>query len=97
MNPEFYSQAWDILVEVGGASKDEYDKADFVRSFSDKDDRRTTREWRFCGKLGFGGKFYMRDSHRHDVSCYPEDRTPEREALIDTINERLKTLEKSYA
>jgi hypothetical protein len=37
------------------------------------------REYRFCGSLGFGGKFHCeRDIWR--VSCYPEDSTLERRA-----------------
>lgn len=42
-------------------------------------------EYRFQGKLGFGGKIYA-DPLRVWVDCYPEDRTPERVALIEKAN-----------
>lgn len=51
------------------------------------------REFSFRGKLGFGGKFYL-ELTRFRVSCYPEDRSPEREAIIAKVNERLETLRK---
>jgi hypothetical protein len=46
-------------------------------------------EWRFQGSLGFGGKFF-RDSNGYRVSCYPEDKTPERNAAISRANSRLQ-------
>lgn len=44
-----------------------------------------THEFRFQGVLGFGGKAYW-DGQRAWVSCYSEDLTPERCALIDVTN-----------
>ena len=40
-------------------------------------------EWRFCGSLGFGGKYWSEDNR---VSCYSEDETPEREEIIKLTN-----------
>lgn len=52
------------------------------------------REWRFCGALGFGGKF--RNNGNHDntpyVDCYREDETPARLAMIEAANKRLAEL-----
>lgn len=48
-------------------------------------------EWRFQGSLGFGGKLYLSLGRLH-VSCYPEYRTPERDALIERVNRRLEEL-----
>lgn len=45
-------------------------------------------EWRFCGSLGFGGKFHF-DGRRAYVSCYPEDHTPERMDAIASANREL--------
>lgn len=51
-------------------------------------------EYRFIGALGFGGKVW---SYRYAdlglrlyVTAYPEDMTPERQAMIDKANQRLK-------
>jgi len=49
------------------------------------------REWRFCGWLGFGGKFW-RNSGRMYVTCYSEDETPKRKAMIESANKRLEAL-----
>ena len=44
-------------------------------------------EWRFKGDLGHGGKFYSYNKWRG--GCYEEDRTPERDAMIERANCRL--------
>ena len=49
------------------------------------------QEYRFCGLLGFGGKF-RNNGNRNDtpyVDCYQEDMTPERQAMIERANARL--------
>lgn len=69
----------------------------FVREFTSE---RPTHEWRFQGALGFGGKIYMDVTRPHWainpspmwVSCYRENETPERLAMIDRANERLANL-----
>ena len=86
---EFYSRAWDILVEAGQI-RDLRSREAFVRYFAA--DRGT--EWRFGGDLGFGGKFWH-NAERHYVACYPEDRTPERDELIQEINAKLDILRES--
>ena len=60
-------------------------------------------EWRFMGKLGFGGKFWRTTGRRADeswgevwrVDQYPEDATDESRAMIADANERLATLQQS--
>lgn len=52
------------------------------------------REYRFCGALGFGGKF-RNTGNRDDtpyVDCYREDETPARNAMIEAANKRLAEL-----
>ena len=44
-----------------------------------------SHEYRFGALLGFGGKFYA-SAGRYRVSCYREDETPERLAILDTLN-----------
>jgi hypothetical protein len=75
----FYEAVYDILVRIGRA--DPKDKSDFVRSFMDK--KYPCTEWRFCGLLGFGGKYRSYNK----VNCYSEDETPER---LDIELEKLK-------
>jgi hypothetical protein len=78
---------WRILVECCGCRDDEMDRTTFIICQA----KRLETEWRFQGLLGFGGKFW-RNMGRWYVSCYPEDKTPEREVMIEKANERLRAL-----
>lgn len=49
------------------------------------------KEYRFCGRLGFGGKFW-RTNGKFYVNCYTEDETPLRLQIMATANERLANL-----
>jgi hypothetical protein len=53
-------------------------------------------EWRFSGRLGFGGKLHLTHDRLY-VSCYPEDSTPGREAAIARVNESLAGVAASVA
>ena len=77
---------YDILVDECGAP--ERQRAMFVH-YLHEDQGSFGHEYRFQGKLGFGGKFHK---HRDKmwVSAYQEDYTPERLAMIEAANERLK-------
>src|SRR5688572_1078314 len=83
-------RAADIVSEECGAryqGSDVWDRRDreaFVRYFVEPG----FHEWRFIGALGFGGKLYL-NCGRLRVSCYSEDRTPQRDAMIERANERL--------
>jgi hypothetical protein len=83
---KFWNKVYDILVEECGAHEDE--RKDFVFHQQEKD---FPMEWRFCGMLGFGGKFW-RTSIQMYVTCYTEHMTPERELAIGKANERLEKL-----
>ena len=85
LRPKTAEKVYDILVEVCGAKEDQ--RNHFVANQTTD----AIDEWRFCGKLGFGGKFRRYDKRLY-VDCYPEDETPERRAMIDAANERLKAL-----
>ena len=76
---------WDILVRKAGALDDPFDAANFIGQCA-----RGIGEWRFQGSLGFGGKLY--EGRPPYVSCYPEDRTPERDRVIARTNEALAAL-----
>jgi hypothetical protein len=74
-----------ILVTEAGARNNPDDEHSFARYLSDTRDA----EWRFMGRLGFGGKLYFDGFEPPYVGCYPEDRTPARDAIISATNERL--------
>ena len=86
MNEQTASQIYNILIEECGAQQD--GREAFVQRQTDD---HYPFEYRFCGALGFGGKF-RRSSSRWYVTCYSEDKTPERAAMIETANQRLEKL-----
>lgn len=70
---------WSVLVECAGAR--ESDRDQFMMYWPE------CREFRFCGLLGLGGKVWSEDYDRPvRVSCYREDETPERVAIIASVN-----------
>ncbi len=75
---------YDVLVDEAGAS--ETWRQDFVHAHTV---RPTCQEYRFQGVLGFGGKFWPSN---WTVTCYPEDETPERLAVIARVNASLAEL-----
>jgi hypothetical protein len=86
MTGQVWNKVYDILVEECGAHESE--RSSFLFHQGEKD---YPSEWRFCGKLGFGGKFW-RNSGRLYVNCYNEDETLERLEAIKRANERLAKL-----
>jgi hypothetical protein len=86
LNKKTATAVYDLLVKLGGAP-DSY-RNHFVQHYTGED---PSREWRFQGHLGFGGKFYL--SHeKFRVGCYREDDTDDRIALIAEMNEKLEWL-----
>jgi hypothetical protein len=100
------NEIYDILVEECGApdewrevkagpnkgEKYNSHRGSFVQEFSENDN--PTREWRFYGDLGFGGKFWW--NGKFYVNCYSEDSTPVIDKMIDKANERLLVLFEKY-
>ncbi len=85
---EIFEKAYSILVEHAGAP----DNADQVATFTGYYlDSRSNAEFRFCGLLGFGGKFWRNDQ-RYYISCYPEDRNTNRDRIIGKVNLLLSAL-----
>jgi len=76
------NKIYDVLVNLGSAS--ESDRGQFVYVHSESE--YGCREWRFQGKLGFGGK-YRSETNR--VDCYIEDETSERLELMAVMNDEL--------
>ena len=82
---EFYDRVFNLLVSIGGAS--EAIREDFVYHHARSDT--PCDEYRFQGKLGFGGK-YWRAGNR--VTCYSEDENKGRLEIIRRLNEELSKL-----
>lgn len=81
-------RVFDILVEECGAVEDM--REDFRFHFAD------TPEFRFQGHLGFGGKIHNPVVDPY-VSCYPEDETSHRRAMINRANKRLDQMQNEAA
>lgn len=77
------NKVYDILVSLGSAREDE--RGSFVYNQINGE----CSEWRFCGNLGFGGKYR---AYRNTVDCYKEDLTEERIIIIDKINSELSKI-----
>jgi len=80
------NKVYDILVQECSASETE--RSGFVMHQT----KEVVTEWRFCGSLGFGGKFWN-NCGRFYVNCYLEDETPSRRWTIDRANKMLAKLE----
>lgn len=83
MTEEQANAVYNVLVEHAGASEVQRDEFVFMHANGRCD------EYRFQGRLGFGGKFWRRDWR---VSAYPEDTTPARQAILDATNAALAEL-----
>jgi len=84
LSKDIATKIYKILEDIGAPTS-------MRESFIWSQTRDDIHEWRFQGKLGFGGKFwnewsYIEEKHKWRVSCYTEDETPEREKLINDTN-----------
>jgi hypothetical protein len=94
MTDEMKKRIWQVLVEECGASAFKGGCNEMFWSF--RFHWPECREFRFIGKLGFGGKVWD-TGHEWRVSCYSENLTPERDAMIERANARLAELRRTYA
>lgn len=84
MDKEIANKVYDVLVSIGGATESYRDS--FIHHHTPPN---SCDEWRFGGKLGFGGKYRSR---YNTVDCYSEDETTERKNLIKKLNEALSLI-----
>ena len=92
MSDECVKQIKIILKEVCGASDSQLEQLrQFI--FDHYENTPYVNEYRFCGNLGFGGKFRFNDDGEMYVTCYPEDETPERLAMIEKARNLLFLLD----
>lgn len=105
LGPRFADDALEIICEECGFDPDESAIYQFRRAVIEAESHNV--EYRFIGALGFGGKFHLHLRHfsyllgnggdyRCYVSCYSEDKTPERAAMIEGANLRLTLLCDEY-
>jgi hypothetical protein len=86
-NRRLAREIYKLLVSLAGADDREDVRERFVSYLTEDENP----EWRFCGSLGFGGKFHASNS-KWWVSCYREDETPERLEVIRKLNKALEVL-----
>lgn len=95
---DFYSKVYDILTDIGANSDKPY-KENFIEyhnSYTNDNklvNEISMKEWRFQGKLGYGGKYYA-ESNR--VDCYTED-YESCKLMIESTNKKLLTLIESLS
>lgn len=82
------NRVYDILVEVCGALEAQRDR--FVAYQTERADGQCS-EWRFQGRLGFGGKFW-RQHGRLYVNYGSEDASDEKMSICNEANHRLGKL-----
>lgn len=67
-------------------------RAEFVAAVAQWLHEGVASEFRFEGALGFGGKLYTDHDGSMRVSCYPEDRTEQRDLMVQRANLQLDVL-----
>lgn len=82
MDKDRANRIYDILVNFGAAPENY--RSNFV--YHHAETKSGCDEYRFGGKLGFGGKYL---SNENCVTCYSEDETPSVIELMNTINNEL--------
>lgn len=93
-NPEsaLADEVYTVLVDVAGAVDSPVDREQFRRFWWEAD---SYREYRFIGRLGFGGKLWIQPERMY-VSCYREDETPERLEIVKRTNNALDSLARGW-
>jgi hypothetical protein len=86
---------FDTLVEHCGANESNRDSFVYSHVSGEHLKDHGSSEFRFMGKLGFGGKFRI-NSGRFYVDYYQEDETSEIKAAAKKTNESLMQLLKSF-
>jgi hypothetical protein len=93
LSVETANKVYDILESIGASTA-------MRKSFVYTHTKQECNEWRFQGKLGFGGKFwnewsYIEERYRWRVSCYTEDKTERNLEIIHRVNIELNVLSKA--
>jgi len=93
------TEIYNILVEYAGYYDCESNLSQFIYHQGENPSKYNEfggcTEYRFQGKLGFGGKFWNCNS-RFYVNGYSEDKGPKEEKIITEVNELLKPIYKEH-
>ena len=94
LNEDIANKVYDILVAEAGAYNSEHERQYFVFAQTKKPEEYNEQggctEFRFGGKLGFGGKFW--NTNRFYVTTYSECEGTIEEKIITKVNELLKPI-----
>lgn len=82
----FYGALYDVLVAYADA--DHARRDDFIAYLCRESG---SHEWRLMGSLGMGGKLF-KSCGRIWVSCYSEDETPKRRAVVARVSREIEAL-----
>jgi len=85
----FYLNVYKILIENAGAYNDPENNFEYFSFVKAHDKEEPCNEYRFGGKLGFGGKYWGR---RNEVDCYSEDSCKKTEKIKSVTNKKLRKL-----
>jgi len=84
---------YDVLVRECGAQDNESMRGQWAAFWKRAE---SANEFRFMGALGFGGKVWVGRHEPPYVTCYPEDETASRQAMIEAANVALADLEAGF-
>lgn len=97
---QIFNDVYTILVDECGAPKADHYRQSFIQYHTEEKPEwiRSTTEWRFGGKFGMGGKFWVRKGFDagFKINCYEEELTEELIELIISVNEKLVPLFELY-
>jgi hypothetical protein len=93
------TEIFNILVNHAGYFKCDSNKQQFLYCQNEIpskwNDHGGCTEYRFQGKLGFGGKFWN-TNNKFYISSYPEDLNEDTKKIINIVNELLKPIYQKF-
>jgi hypothetical protein len=93
------TEIFDILVKHAGYFKCSSNKQEFLQCQNESPSKLNEfggcTEYRFQGKLGFGGKFWN-INNKFYISAYLEDLNEDTNKTINIVNELLKPIHKKF-
>ena len=88
----WWDQVYDLLMQYGAKESTRGEFLDYHCHERDRLGVDYSREFRFMGRFGFGGKLRTEGMRWLRADYYSEDRTPERDRDCAALNEALKAL-----
>lgn len=85
---KFVNNVYNILMEYGASENMKDAFINYILDKSEKNNIGNSKEWRFQGKFGFGGKYYFPEN---EITCYSEDYNLCK-SLLEEANKKLHLL-----